>query len=123
MKVGDFAIIGGLAAIKQFVRIGAHAIIGGMAGVESDVIPYGMVIGERGWLNGLNMVGMKRRGFSKEAIQKIQDAYMNIFFDSELPLSQRISSVKEKYQMDDDLKALMEFFDLPFNSLCQPRAG
>ena len=64
--VEDYAIIGGLAAIHQFCRIGRHAMIGGMSGVENDIIPYGSVMGGRAWLSGLNLIGLKRRGFSKD---------------------------------------------------------
>ena len=60
--IEDHAILGGLSAIHQFVRIGHHAMIGGMSGVEHDVIPYGMAAGERARLQGLKVVGMKRPG-------------------------------------------------------------
>ena len=66
-QIGDFAIISGGAAAHQFVRIGAHAFVGGLAGVENDVIPFGMALGNRAALAGLNVVGLKRRGFSREA--------------------------------------------------------
>ena len=69
--VEDYAIIGGLAAIHQFCRIGRHAMIGGMSGVENDIIPYGSVMGGRAWLSGLNLIGLKRRGFSKDEIQSL----------------------------------------------------
>ncbi len=77
--VGDFAVIGGLAAIHQFVRIGAHAMIGGLSGVEHDVIPFGTVTGERASLSGLNIVGMKRRGFDRDTIHGIRAAYKGLF--------------------------------------------
>ena len=54
--------------MHQFVRIGAHAFLGGLTGVGEDLIPFGLAIGNRGWLAGINVVGMKRRGFSQEAI-------------------------------------------------------
>ena len=61
--IDDHAIVGGMSAIHQFVRIGAHAMVGGMTGVENDVIPYGSVVGNRAYLSGLNIIGLKRRGF------------------------------------------------------------
>ena len=61
-KIGDFAIIGGGAGIHQYVRVGPHAFIGGLSGVENDVIPYGMVLGNRAYLHGLNIIGLRRRG-------------------------------------------------------------
>ena len=64
VELQDFAFLGGLSAVHQFVRIGRQAMIGGLAGVEADVIPYGMVLGNRAYLNGLNIIGMKRAGAS-----------------------------------------------------------
>ena len=61
VTVEDHAILGGLCAVHQWVRIGAHAFVGGMSGVENDVIPFGMVLGNRAALAGLNIVGLKRQ--------------------------------------------------------------
>ena len=79
VTVDDYAVIGGLAAVHQFVRIGSHAMIGGLSGVEHDVIPYGTVMGERASLSGLNIVGMKRRGFDRDTINGIRAAYKSLF--------------------------------------------
>ncbi|MDH5411523.1 MAG: acyl-ACP--UDP-N-acetylglucosamine O-acyltransferase [Alphaproteobacteria bacterium] len=79
VTVGDFAVIGGLAAVHQFVRIGEHAMIGGLSGVEHDVIPFGSVMGERASLSGLNIIGLKRRGFDRETIHGIRAAYRELF--------------------------------------------
>ena len=72
VAIGDHAVIGGSAAIHQFVRIGRAAMIGGVSGVEGDVIPFGSVIGNRARLAGLNVVGLKRRGFEKAAILSLR---------------------------------------------------
>ena len=77
--VGDSAIIGGLSAVHQFARIGRHAMIGGMSGVEHDVIPYGLVMGDRARLSGVNIVGLKRHGYSRAEIQALQQVYKAIF--------------------------------------------
>ena len=66
--VGDYAIIGGGAAVIQFARVGAHAFVGGMSGLENDLIPYGMALGNRAHLSGLNIIGLQRRGFSRDDI-------------------------------------------------------
>ena len=81
VEIDDFAVLGGLSAVHQFVRIGAHTMIGGMAGVERDVIPFGSVIGNRAHLAGLNLVGMKRRGFEREEIHALRAAYRGLFED------------------------------------------
>ncbi|MEA2774923.1 MAG: UDP-N-acetylglucosamine acyltransferase, partial [Acetobacteraceae bacterium] len=71
VTIGDHAVIGGAAAIHQFVRIGRAAMIGGVSGVEGDVIPFGNVIGNRARLAALNVIGLRRRGFDKPAIQRL----------------------------------------------------
>ena len=77
----DFAIIGGLSAVHQFVRIGRHAMIGGMTGVEFDVIPFGQVQGDRAHLSGLNLIGLKRNSFGKDKINRLRSAYRMLFAD------------------------------------------
>ena len=61
------------------MRIGAHAFVGGLAGVENDIIPFGIALGNRASLAGLNVVGLKRRGFSHEAIHELRRAYKMLF--------------------------------------------
>ena len=77
--IGDFVIMGGLSAAHQNIRIGRHAFVGGMAGVNHDVIPFGNVWGNHAHLEGLNLVGLKRRGFSREAINTLRAAYRMLF--------------------------------------------
>jgi UDP-N-acetylglucosamine acyltransferase len=79
VHVGDFAIIGGLAAIHQFVHIGKYAMIGGMSGVEYDVIPFALVHGERASLKGVNIIGMRRRGFGKSEVHELRAAVNGLF--------------------------------------------
>jgi UDP-N-acetylglucosamine acyltransferase len=121
--IEDHAIVGGLSAVHQFVRIGAHAIIGGMSGVEHDVIPYGNVKGERASLSGLNLIGLKRRGFSPATIQTLRSAYQNIFEMKDDPLAERVDAVAEKYADNEDVMQLIAFIrqDSP-RSLCLPGA-
>ena len=79
--VGDFVIIGGGAAVIQFARLGAHSFIGGMSALENDLIPYGMALGNRAHLSGLNIVGLQRRGFSRDDIHSLRRAYRALFAD------------------------------------------
>lgn len=94
VEVGTHAFLGGLSAVHQFVRIGAQAMVGGMTGVEKDVIPYGTVIGNRADLGGLNVVGMKRRGFDKATLQVVRRAYKAIFY-GEGTLPERAAAVAD----------------------------
>ncbi len=74
--------VGGLSAIQQFGHIGRYAFVGGVTGVPDDVIPYGIVWGERARLQGLNLVGLKRKGLSRERIHSLRAAFREIFFGS-----------------------------------------
>ena len=108
--VGDYAIIGGLSAVHQFVRIGAHAMIGGMTGVDHDVIPYGSVLGERGRLAGLNMVGLKRRGFNREQLHKLRAAYRVLFEESGAgTVVERVERVIKQFGDDAGIGDLVRF--------------
>jgi UDP-N-acetylglucosamine acyltransferase len=80
VTVGDFVVFGGQAAVRQFVRVGEGAMVVGMSGVRADVIPFGMVQGPLADLIGLNVVGMRRRGFSKAEIHRLRHAYEAMFF-------------------------------------------
>ena len=121
VEVGDFAIIGGLAAVHQFARIGRHASIGGMSGVENNVIPYGSVVGDRARLAGLNIIGLKRREFSKEQISNLRTAYRMLFAE-EGTLAERIEDVAVMFA---DHAAVMEIISFmkaeTMRGLTQPR--
>ena len=120
-QVGDYAILGGGAAVHQFCRIGAHAFIGGLSGVENDVIPYGIALGNRAHLAGLNMVGLKRRGFSREAIHDIRRAY-RLLFAEEGTLQERIEDVANDFAEDAIVAEILDFLRAAGNrSICTPR--
>ena len=94
--VEDNVILGGLAAVHQFVRIGRGAMIGGMTGVAADVIPFGSVIGNRGHLAGLNLVGLKRAGVPREQIHGLRAAFAEIFA-GEGTLQARVQEAGARY--------------------------
>jgi len=108
VRVGDFAILGGLSAVHQFVRIGPHAMIGGMSGVEADVIPFGLVMGERARLGGLNVVGLKRRNFSRLDIQALRTAY-RLLFAQEGTMAERLDDVASLYPGNVAVNSIIEF--------------
>jgi UDP-N-acetylglucosamine acyltransferase len=119
-RVGDFVIFGGAAAVHQFVRIGKHAFVGGASAVESDIIPYGLVVGNRAHLMGLNLVGLKRRGFSREQINAMRDAYGQIF-SSQGALRDRVAAVADRFAGNAEVMDIVNFIqaggDRP---LCTP---
>ena len=121
--VDDYAIVGGLSGVHQFCRIGAHSIIGAMSSVMQDVIPYGSASGDRARLNGLNVVGLRRRDFSRADIQALRTAYRLLFAD-EGTLSERIDDVAEMYSENTAVMDIVAFMRADSaRAICQPRAG
>jgi UDP-N-acetylglucosamine acyltransferase len=119
--VEDYAILGGLSAVHQFVRIGRHAMIGGMSGVERDVIPYGLVMGERARLTGLNIVGLQRRGFSREDINGLRSAYQ-LLFHAGGTLSDRVSEAAERFAGNAPVTDIVAFIRADSSrAFCQPK--
>jgi UDP-N-acetylglucosamine acyltransferase len=120
-NVGDFAILGGGAAVIQYARIGAHAFLGGMSGLENDLIPYGMALGNRAHLSGLNIVGLQRRGFSRTDIHDLRRAYRLLFAD-EGTLIERMDDVAEEFAHHPIVQEILEFIRAGGKrSLCTPR--
>jgi UDP-N-acetylglucosamine acyltransferase len=120
VEVGDWAILGGLSAVHQFVRIGKHAMIGGMSGIEADVIPYGTVIGNRARLSGLNIVGLKRRGFSRDVIHALRNAY-RLLFAQEGTMAERLDDVAQVFSDNEPVMEIVEFIRAASSrALCQP---
>jgi UDP-N-acetylglucosamine acyltransferase len=107
-SVGDQVFFGGLSAAHQFVRIGEQAIVGGVTGLEFDVIPFGAALGARAELGGLNIVGLKRRKFTREAIHSLRSAYRDLFF-GEGSLAERIDSVAAAYGNDANVQKIITF--------------
>ncbi|MCC6469305.1 MAG: acyl-ACP--UDP-N-acetylglucosamine O-acyltransferase [Alphaproteobacteria bacterium] len=119
--VEDYAFLGGLCAVHQFVRIGKHAMVGGMSGVENDVIPYGSVMGDRARLGGLNLVGLKRRGFSREDIHGLRTAY-RVLFAQEGTMAERIEDVAQLFSAIQPVRDIIDFIKADSQrALCQPR--
>lgn len=122
VQIGDHAVIGGLAAVHQFVRIGAYAMIGGMSGVEADVIPYGSVVGERGWLAGLNLVGMKRRDVPRESIHAVRSAFKELFESAEGTLAERTEKAAADYADVPEVQGIIAFMRAEGSrALCVPK--
>jgi UDP-N-acetylglucosamine acyltransferase len=110
VQIEDHAVIGGLSAIHQFTRIGAYAMIGGFSGIGMDVAPYMMASGSRAELYGVNIIGLRRHGFSEEVINDIKECY-RIIFRSNLILKDAIEEVKNKVKMTPEIERLIEFIN------------
>jgi UDP-N-acetylglucosamine acyltransferase len=114
--IGDFVIMSGYSGATQFVRVGSHAFVGGLTKLERDLIPYGTATGNPAELSGLNLVGLKRRGFDREAIHNLRTAYRMIF-STEGTLRERVEDAAAIFPNDvlvqDVVRFIIEARDNP----------
>lgn len=103
-RIGDRVFLGGLCAVHQFGRVGQGAIVGGLAAVTRDVIPYGSAWGNHARLHGLNLVGLKRKGYGKDAVRRLLAAYRDLF-EGQGTFADRLDAVATGYA---DLPEIME---------------
>ncbi len=121
VSIGDHAVLGGLSAVHQFTRIGAHAFVGGMATVTSDVIPFGSVVGNMAHLAGLNIVGLKRRGFDRKTIRDLRSAY-RLLFALEGTFAERLEDTARIYAENPEVMQIVEFIrGQERRNICMPK--
>lgn len=113
VEVGDRASIGGLVAVHQFCRIGTFSYIGGVSGIGLDVPPYVIIAGTRNRtrISGINKVGLKRNGFSRETIKKLDSAFRIIFRTPSLLMKDAIEVAKNEFPDCPEVQTLVRFFE------------
>jgi len=120
VQLGDHVFMGGLSAVHQWSRIGRHAFVGGLAPVTKDVIPYALV-GNDAHLEGMNLVGLKRRGFSRETINDLRAAY-RLLFAEEGTFQERVEDVARVFGASAEVSEIVEFIRADANRpLCLPK--
>ncbi|MBR0655936.1 acyl-ACP--UDP-N-acetylglucosamine O-acyltransferase [Plastoroseomonas arctica] len=112
VTIGDTVFVGGGTAIHQFVRIGRHAVIGGMSGVEADVIPYGSAMGNRARHIGLNLIGLKRRGYSRPQIHALRALFRLLFREPGI-FADRLVIAAERFAGDAQVAEVLAFIAAP----------
>lgn len=115
VSVGNNVVMGGLSAALQFVRIGDYAIIGGMSGIDNDVLPYALVMGDRAHIAGINLIGLKRNDFTKSQISNIKSAYDLLFAEENNNFKERVNKLKDIEQQNQEISLLLEFIDKAAN--------
>ncbi|MBL6857185.1 MAG: acyl-ACP--UDP-N-acetylglucosamine O-acyltransferase [Pelagibacteraceae bacterium] len=105
--IEDSVVIGGNSAIQQFTRIGRLAMIGGMTGVLKDVIPFGLSIGNRNHLQGLNLIGLRRKNYENKKIMELNKAYDKIF--SSKNLHENLSKINGEYKGNELVDEVINF--------------
>ena len=108
-EISDYVVIGGNCGVQQFARIGKMAMIGGMTGVSRDVIPYGLSIGNRNYLNGINVVGLRRGKVSNKDIIGLTDAYKDIFKTKNL--NENLSRLNGHFKENQLVNDVLEFIN------------
>jgi len=110
ISVEDHAILGGLSAVHQFCRIGRHAFVGGCSAVHRDVPPYAMAVGNRAKLVGLNLVGLKRQGFTDATLHGLKRAY-ELLFLSDLNQKEAMERIRQEYPQVPEVQHLLKFLE------------
>ena len=119
VTIEDNVVIGGNSAVQQFTRIGQMAMIGGMTGVLHDVIPYGLSIGNRNYLQGLNLIGLRRANFENKDILGLTEAYKEIFATKNL--KDNLSKLNGEFKANPLVKNVIEFITKDKKrSICTP---
>ena len=116
--IEDHAIVGGLVAIHQHTRIGESAMLGGGAMVVMDVLPFCIAVGDRAHLAGPNVVGLKRRGFSAEAISAVRSAY-RILFQSKLRLDEASARLRAEFPDSPQVAQMVRFIEGSERGICR----
>src|SRR5258705_2379520 len=119
-EIGDFVFIGGLSAVHQFTRLGPQEIVRGVCGVRDDVIPFGLVNGQYASLEGLNLIGMKRRKFTRERLATVRSFYQKLFHGPGI-LAERLSAVQPLAAADPAIAEILAFIgNGKHRALCLP---
>jgi UDP-N-acetylglucosamine acyltransferase len=109
VTIEDSVVIGGNSAVQQFTRIGRLAMIGGMTGVLKDVIPFGLSIGNRNFLQGLNLIGLRRKKYENQKIMELDKAYKEIF--SSKNLHENLSKINGEYKDNKLVSEVIAFIE------------
>jgi UDP-N-acetylglucosamine acyltransferase len=119
-EIGDFVFMGGLSAAHQFVRIGPQTMVGAASCVRDDVIPFGLASGQHADLAGLNIIGMKRRKFTRERLAAVASFYQKLFHGPGV-FAQRLNEVRHLSHADSAIAEILTFIDAErHRSLCLP---
>jgi UDP-N-acetylglucosamine acyltransferase len=119
-EISDFVYIGGLSAVHQFTRIGPQVMVGGVCGVRGDVIPFGLVNGQYASLEGLNIIGMKRRKFTKDRLASVRAFYQKLFHGPGI-FAERLNEVQPLAASDPAIAEILAFIgEGKHRALCLP---
>jgi len=113
VEIGDGVVMGGLSAVQQFGRIGRGAMLGGISGANTDIIPYGIAAGAHAELGNLNLIGLKRRGVSRESMNALRATFRAIFLESDGSLADRAKRARDKWGNTAEVNEIVDFILAP----------
>tara|TARA_B100001173_G_C15864787_1_gene494616 strand:- start:24 stop:794 length:771 start_codon:yes stop_codon:yes gene_type:complete len=108
VEIDDYSIIGGNSAIHQFVKIGKNSMVGGMSGLEKNLVPYGLYIGIRSQMKGLNLIGLKRKGLDNNKI-KILNQFIEIVFNKNDSIENNLNKINNEFKSIEEVKEIIDF--------------
>lgn len=108
VTIEDWVILSGMCGVTQFLRVGKHAFVGGMTGVRKDVAPYVITVGDPSEVRGLNLVGLRRRGFEGERMKAVMEAY-KIYFEQKLEKDQALAELERRFPDQADVRYFIDF--------------
>ena len=118
-KIGSHVMMGGFATVQQWCRVGDHAMVASQTAVDSDVIPFGIAVGNRACLTGINVIGLGRRGFSEDSIATLRSLYRSLFRGKGV-FSDRLASARQEFAGSAQAKEVFAFLDgVGRNGVCQ----
>lgn len=120
-EVGDWVVLGGMTGLHQFVRVGKLAMVGAGAMVPLDIPPFALAWGDRARLSGLNLIGLRRRGYSAESIADLKKVYRRIFFDSSVPLKTHLQNVLNE-PTSPAVQEMVSFMAGSPRGICRPNS-
>ncbi|MGE0595148.1 MAG: acyl-ACP--UDP-N-acetylglucosamine O-acyltransferase [Hyphomonadaceae bacterium] len=121
VQIGDYVFLGGLSGVHQYGRVGRYAMVGASALMTTDLIPYGTAVGNHAHLDGLNVVGLKRRGFTRDQIHDLRAAY-RLLFAEEGTFQERLEDAAQTYAGNAQVMEMIDFIRVDAaRPLCMPR--
>ena len=118
-KIGSNVMLGGFATVQQWCRVGDHAMIGSQTAVDSDVIPFGIAVGNRAKLTGINVIGLGRRGFSDDSISTLRALYRDLFRGGGV-YKDRFEAAQQSYSENSEAQHVFKFLnEASKNGICQ----
>ena len=121
VQIGNNVMLGGFASVQQFCRVGDHSMVASQTAVDSDVIPFSIAVGNRALLTGINVIGLNRRGFTQDNIDRLRRVFRDLFLGEGL-FSERLQKLRDSDEKNAEINAIIDFIDASGkNGICHAK--